>query len=92
MKPINEILSLDTVDRLPTSDSLAAVANRITELESIPTMLEFQTMNIPYTELDTLLEGCSGMLFNGNQQASIVDKLKKLKPSTNAFLTATDFI
>jgi hypothetical protein len=92
MKPINEILSLDTVDRLPTSDSLAAVATRIEELETIPTMLEFQTMNIPYEDLNTLLEGCSGMLFNGTQQATITQKLKKLKPSTNTFLTTTEFI
>lgn len=90
MKDIFEVLDMEVIESLPTSENIQTTVTRIEELQQIPTTREFHAANIQYDELENLLNGCGDMHYNGKHKAAYISKLQKLKPSTN--MLEVDFI
>ncbi|MDD3412549.1 MAG: hypothetical protein PHY47_00970 [Lachnospiraceae bacterium] len=91
MKPVSEIVSLEAIAGLPSSDGLRATVDRVNQIQSIKDMREFHATNISYNELDGLLCSLGALHFEGSQKGNIANKLKRLKPSKNV-IAMIDFI
>lgn len=91
MKPVGEVISLETIANLPTTEAIESNIRRIEELEAFEEMRNFHDANVPLTELESLLTGCGQMIFNGVNRDKYVKKLVLTKPSKIVIVTE-DFI
>lgn len=87
-----DIISIDAIKELPSTTDISNALTFTKDLERIPNMREFHASNVGYDAFETALTSLSGAFFKGGSSRTYIQKLKKVKASTDYVYEDEDFI